>query len=806
MNIQMRDFILSIVSGLVTNGIQGVYSFITKETIQTHITNAIETVQKEYEDKFNLESDSLFVWQDNIEYFAQWLQEGFLPREDIVLPCPYGNDKRKQVPDKELRFICSRLDMIVRRDKELCSLHASIICDEIYRMLAEKDKDGINQDYYNYVRSYGDVLFLHKADGKKAITLKDTYVVPAYKRVNRNRSKERVITDNMLELLRKFSDDRESRVMIIEGDAGVGKSSLISHVCYLNEVELKNSGQGIFGQSEIYCVRLRNLTMSKGFVEVPISHIIESLGFQTDTEYDVLSKKAVILLDGFDELCMIDGMTDFAEQVLAEIIRGFSDNHIIITTRPKFIDVSKLIDQGIYTDIEYVILKHFDYSKRKEWIEKYKVVCSKEEYSKLEKIENIKDDDSEGICDTPLALYMLAAGHITDEAWNNPWFLYHQIFHVELSATEYNKIFSKTSYVHGIEKYKDILYRVSAEIAYKMYTTGNKKLYVTESDIEKIVEQLDIDKPHIGTMVTRCYALCNYWKNDGKRGVAEFYHNNIRDFFLCEKIYMELEKIYKYYNEDCIKDEYKCEVAIERFISFLGNLFLYSELNDKVSEFIYYRSLYKMHTRTQEEFLKNELKYQFMPYFFERMFVHGAIHDYAYDRDRNMFQENINVLKCIVQIYRHIYEPYVVTGNKRLEWFLNMNSELSEMEWMPYLFKLIFIRTPLTISNQYSIPVAGYANFNLFDMKKADLRYGMFNYSKFIGCDFTNTILYGTDFTGSILKNCNFENADFRFSSLREADIKGCRFENCDLAGTTLPDGYCSNENKEQLEHIKNLI
>ena len=73
----------------------------------------------------------------------------------------------------------------------------------------------------------------------------------------------------------------------------------------------------------------------------------------------------------------------------------------------------------------------------------------------------------------------------------------------------------------------------------------------------------------------------------------------------------------------------------------------------------------------------------------------------------------------------------------------------------------------------YSIPVAGYANFNLFDMKKADLRYGMFNHSKFLSCDFSDTILASTDFSNAMLVNCNFENADFRFSSLAGANIKG---------------------------------
>ena len=118
----------------------------------------------------------------------------------------------------------------------------------------------------------------------------------------------------------------------------------------------------------------------------------------------------------------------------------------------------------------------------------------------------------------------------------------------------------------------------------------------------------------------------------------------------------------------------------------------------------------------------------------------------------------------------------------------------------------MFIRTPLTISSDYSIPVAGYANFNLYDMKKADLRYGMFNHSKFLSCDFSDTILKSTDFTGAILKQCSFANADLSYSSLKDAQVVDCKFEGCNLIGTTLPDGSCFGTQQEQEEHLNALM
>lgn len=806
MNEQIYGYISSIVTGLVTNGIQGIFDYITKENLQDRITNVIETAQEIYEKEYQCSNSSLFIWQKNIEFYTQWLMEGFLPRKDVFPPVQYGEKADSIVTLEEVDFIYRHMDRLVKNDPELRSLHASIVCDDIYRMLEGKEKSECNQDYYGYVKSYGSVLFLHKAEDKRAITLKDTYVRPDYDIAPRSSMRLWESRPDIEKLLAEFPADRKNRVMVMEGDAGVGKSSLISHLAFGNEKAMQESENGIFDGCAMFCVRLRNLTMSKKFIEAPVKGILGELGFET---YEVFAEKAgksVLFLDGFDELCMIDGMTDFAEQILSEIIRGFSESHIIITTRPKFIDVLKLKEEGIGTGIAYVLLKHFNAGKREEWIEKYRKVCDREEFPRLDRILGIEDDSSDGICDTPLALYMLAAGKITDEAWDNPWVLYHQIFSVELSNTEYNKLFSRDSYTHMISRYKDVLYRVGAEIAYKMYATGNKKLYVTQDDIGEIISGLQLESKQTGQIVRRCYALCNYWKNDGKRGVAEFYHNNIRDFFLCEKIFYELETIYQSFDEECMRDEQKRSTVIEAFICAFSRLFADSDVSDKVSEFIYYRSLYKMLSNEEEEFIRQELKYQFLGYFFEKMFFHGAVHDYRYDGKRSLFQENINVLRCIVQIYRHIYEPYAVRGKKRLEWFFNAGSEMNDMEGLPFLFKPVFIRTPVTITSDYSIPVAGYANFNLFDMKKADLRYGMFNHSKFLSCDFSDTILASTDFSNAMLVNCNFENADFRFSSLAGANIKGSKFDNCILSGTTLPDGFCSNVNEEQMEHLKKLL
>lgn len=132
MNNQLVGYIDSIMTGLITNGIQGIFDYITRETLRDRITCVIESVQKLYEKKYGYKDDSLFVWRENIKYYTQWLADGFLPRESSAPPVMHGCNPERDVSHEEIDFISKELERAVKEDTELRSLHASIICDEIH--------------------------------------------------------------------------------------------------------------------------------------------------------------------------------------------------------------------------------------------------------------------------------------------------------------------------------------------------------------------------------------------------------------------------------------------------------------------------------------------------------------------------------------------------------------------------------------------------------------------------------------------------------------------------------------------------
>ena len=137
----------------------------------------------------------------------------------------------------------------------------------------------------------------------------------------------------------------------------------------------------------------------------------------------------------------------------------------------------------------------------------------------------MEDEDPSGIFDTPMTLYMVVAKRFDIEADYNMWELYRQIFYNEVSETEYNKRFYNPNrdYHHRIIDHRDTIYRVSEEIAFRMYRTGNKKLYLSSKELYEIIVELSKEDEslrdiEIRQLADRCYALCSYWKaNTGER-------------------------------------------------------------------------------------------------------------------------------------------------------------------------------------------------------------------------------------------------------------------------------------------------
>lgn len=639
-----------------------------------------------------------------------------------------------------------------------------------------------NEQYYN---NYVENLFLHKKEGSKTVRLKDLFVMPMYEEIVLGRATGKY--DNAVDYISKFAMSHirrglKSEMLFIEGDAGVGKTSLVSYLSYLY-IEEPEEWERLFGSKMLLCVRLRDIIPvgMRFSSDTIVQDILNYLKIKSMDEFRELYKDVLIVLDGFDELCMVEGINENSQYYIYQIYEAFDCYKIVITTRPQYLHVEVL-------DFEkrHIVLQHFNASQRETWIDNYQAtgVLDYEKYG-IDYILGEENEEIDSICDTPMVMYMIVAGGINEEAKHNKWALYHQIFYKELSDTEYNSMFANNTgiYSHGIKKHNELLYRLSAEIAYKMFQSGNTKLFLTEQEILDIVHDLKIEDIKLKEVAQHCYALCNYWKSNGK-GAVEFYHNNIRDFFLCEKIFYEFNSIYQKIESLNIPE--MTVYTNEQIYS----LFRYMKLPQKAAEFLYWRAKYNCEHQNTKDFPAKEHKRKYLKYIFSDMLKYGGISHYDRNSGENIYDNMINVLANTAQIFKYILEPYL-TVYEYIVWFYDADT-INEAGILRRNFKEIFIPNPQRL---YDGPVslANRADFKGIHFNDIDLQHVDFMGSNLSNASFRrsilkcayldNTKLRGTDLNSADLSGAKLIYADLRDADLRGANLQGAKLRDSNLSG-----------------------
>lgn len=643
---------------------------------------------------------------------------------------------------------------------------------DIKNKIFEKKEPKYNTSNDIYINSFKTPLFLHKKNTDKddknlEVVLSNLFVFQKY-----NDGK-----DDLQERLENFIQS-DSHVLIIEGDAGNGKSSLVGWMNYhyaLNDDDSKN----MFGDKMLVTIRLRDLNK-----ELIKENFCEALFEYTKThdpdEFETIFENSVVVLDGYDELCMILGGTEYSlkDSMLEELLECFYDSlKFIITSRPHYINKNSL-------RIEYdsIYLNHFDKAKRDEWITAYRDKCCQSiDPNVLDFIKNIDENDAKGVCDTPFSLYMLAANReMSEQVLNNSWALYHKIFYSAISETPYNEIYSRIKKKHSISKYKETIYQINEEIAYEMYKNNSKSesvFFLKDSKVKEIVRRVaekNCTDEDVKNLTEGSFALCCYWKNDAKDGAIEFYHNNIRDFFVCEKIFREINKLYDSVSSDELSDE-----EIQKFIDKFCELFLYGGLADKVTEFIGLRTEFGI-KNNKNDFPKAEQAKKYLPQFFEVMLTNGGRMNCV--NSNNPFQAIINTLRCVAQVYSSVYRRYL-TKDKKIHWW-NFVDNVNRNGMLRYVFKPIF-------------GVDGYIRGGFSDFSGVNLENCDLVNTIFLNIDFSNVNLSYSNLNNSILYNAQLNNANLRGANLRDANFSKAHLEGAILQIADLRDANFSEAHLE---------
>ena len=370
--------------------------------------------RRTFTDEFLRQNPAALPYQNEVEEsVSQWFR-----KMECVLRENYSKGERVILRNE----ILNHMDMDgFRREME----------EAISGLRSAQDFDTPMTSNQNYKDIFEAPLFLHR--GNTEVCLRNLFVHHRFKvakRMMNGRMEMLLSQESMDDCLARFVLDRETRFLFIVGDAGCGKSSLAAYLSWHYERH-DQIAKEIFGDNRLITVQLRNIDVpSRGRKEERLKLSILHFLYNDKESDNVLKSRfrksapCVLLLDGYDELCTMDGIEN-PEVVLGRLEE--LDCKIIVTVRPDYIDFSYF--NRLYW---HIALEHFNGNQRREWVRHYEACGQVIDKNNRSYLERIRDDETAGICDTPMGLYMVAAGHFTPDMLENERAIYHQIFLMSL--------------------------------------------------------------------------------------------------------------------------------------------------------------------------------------------------------------------------------------------------------------------------------------------------------------------------------------------------------------------------------------
>ncbi|MBQ2517828.1 MAG: pentapeptide repeat-containing protein, partial [Clostridia bacterium] len=643
-------------------------------------------------------------------------------------------------PKMELFAVCTTLSSSAGIEDKLKAFKKDV---PIHVYFWEDIESVIHSSYTankEYAKQFEEPLFLHKDDPK--VCLKNLFVPQKYSEGSDPEGNPRIFND-LYDRIARFVSDQD-KLLIIEGDAGCGKTSLVQSLCY-HDWEGDELAKRMLGGRPLVTVKLRDLEKSlisseRGLMPAMFKYLGIECRSRNDEGVKELNRRfpnAVLVLDGFDELCIMDSIKDhdmLLYKLAREELNGWK---IIVVSRPNF------IHRAINVLHSTIGLEHFDSAMRQRWMDRFTSpdCCGGGIEDGLRKF--ILDNSEEGVCDTPLTLYLLVSkSGIDEKTRKNLWRLYNRIFGEEISDRRYDTY-------HPRMDMAEASYMLAELVAHEIYLTGNEKLYVDEEQLVKIAKKLPGKyKEKCVELAKHCLSLSCYWKV-GERGMAEFYHNNIRDFFLCEMIWRRVNDIYCSRLDDGKKRE--------ALIAFFKDNFRRGALEPKVCEFIRLRAEACKEDGTAG-FPKCEKEHPLLPDFFEKMLTDGRVYNELCEKQ--LLRVISSILHCVMGFYQAAIQPFLVKDDTII-WYTSPQR----------INESLLLRTALSNSLSTIKPDLSYCCFADADLSNTHLRDACFIKTKLMDANLTGAYLNAADLHYADLTHADLRHAALTLANLTLADL-----------------------------------
>ncbi len=570
-------------------------------------------------------------------------------------------------------------------------------------------EDKICDNNNEYQERFKDTLFLESDinDDKKA-SLDKIYIEPHI---------EFTFTS-----IKEWVEDRDSRILLLYGKAGIGKTSFTSWLSLKNDFD-----------RECHILELRNF-ISALDSNNPWESIKKCFKCMNDEKY----QNKVLILDGLDEVCVLKSDFDgheFIHNLNNSLKTGFGRSiRVIITSRmgyftdihrSNYIDVAKIfwMEDSVEKWCEAYSNIH---TNRTEWCEAFKKA-----YADLGEDDKRKD----AFC-TPIILYICCVSQIDISKHDSVASIYDEAFNV-IGKRQYNELtlISKKEFEVNRQFTKELAFQMFLNDMLEDILSGDfvriakeKVVYWTQSKLSYNVNEPDFEK---------LFAINHFAY--GKNNAIEFAHKTIGEYFTAVKLYED------YFDQ--------INGASEKIWQNIFNAFRYKAIPEDIMQY-----LVDIISSRQDDSWKEEL---FRAYYIgiEKQLL------FACDFLKPEYSPSqTTIIKQIQMAFRNL--TWLLTG-------LGFdNSQFANTTHESQILTSFF---------DGDVNVSGWKNLKDINAERTDLKYANFSLTILNGCNFNNASLKSAK-----LRKANLTRANLTGANLTEADFTGADLTGANLTEAVL--------------------
>lgn len=535
---------------------------------------------------------------------------------------------------------------------------------------------------------------------------------------------EEPLTD-LKELLSEYIvESGNSKMLVVFGQPGIGKSTLITWITANFHDRQKDILVYKFASD------LKNIDWESGRIS---ARILEELGLERD---DLKGK--VLIFDGFDEVNIekyrrrdiLDSL--YGDWVFHDTIENFS---LIVTCRENYVSRFAILK------CTYITLQPWDEMQIKSFCNVFQDKTKKSiSDSTMEKLL-----ENRGILGIPLILYMTLALNISIEEEGSIVDVYDKIFSLEGGIYDRcieNKKFEND---HRIGEIKEYIHQISRDIAMWMFENNPADADIPQNEYEKICDAIMEEKGEGKESIKQDAKLGNYFKSVKHcEGVETerlcFVHRTIYEYFVAETIYSAIENP-------------MIELSEKSQEELAGNIAFYlkqGELSPTIGEYLQHKCM-KLYDKLGNE--KKGIFYLWWESAVGKMLANGMFY---------YTKRNIQELRNVIE--------------KEGRCFLNLLVILRRL--LPVSNRDYLLESVDTYKIAGYIGLKQWGDYSNLYLEKADLRG-----KRLHELDLAKVCLRNADLMRTDLIGANLTDADLQGADLRGAELRSVRFERTALKG-----------------------